>query len=74
MAREEGFGDENKHTEGLRGLEVCARCLPKRGGCGAAPEVSCGQLRAGGGWEGAVGWLDACVVGWWPAATADSAW
>ena len=69
------FGDASKRTEDLKGqgVCVCVRCLPKRGGCGAASEVSCEQLRACGGWEGTVGWQDACVVVWWPAAIADSA-
>ena len=40
--------------EDPKGLAVCAKSLPKCGGCGAVPEVSCGRLRACGGWEGVV--------------------
>ena len=48
---------------GRWGQEVCARCLPTRDGCVVVLEVSCGPLRAGDVWGGAVGWLNACVVG-----------
>ena len=52
----------SKHTEGLWGLEGCAKYLPTRGGCEAVPGVFCEQLHVNDGWEGGAGWLNACVV------------
>ena len=52
----------------------CGGFPPRCDGCGAVLAVSCVLLHVGGVWEGVVGWLNVCVVGWWSATTAGSAW
>ena len=74
LGQEVKCGGERKHRADHSPVAECGGFPPRCDGCGAVLAVSCVLLHVGGVWEGVVGWLNVCVVGWWSATTAGSAW